>query len=92
MGVQVVLEPGMGSLSGSPSGPGPAPYRVNAKLSITRVGSRAYYKALEALAPQVGGTLWAGGPAGGRALLLCAGQRAMHCGVVAASRSLRPLL
>jgi hypothetical protein len=29
------------------------PYRVNPKLSITRVGTRAYYKALEDLAPQV---------------------------------------
>jgi F0F1-type ATP synthase alpha subunit len=32
---------------------GPVPYSVNPKLSITRVGSRAYYKALEQLAPQI---------------------------------------
>lgn len=32
---------------------GPVPFSVNPKLSITRVGSRAYYKALEQLAPQI---------------------------------------
>eukprot|EP00878_Enallax_costatus_P026220 GHUV01028110.1.p1 GENE.GHUV01028110.1~~GHUV01028110.1.p1 ORF type:complete len:164 (+),score=44.34 GHUV01028110.1:846-1337(+) len=32
---------------------GPVPFSVNPKLSITRVGSRAYYKALEHLAPQI---------------------------------------
>lgn len=40
------------------------PYRANPKLSITRVGTRAYYKALEELAPQVGGCWqlqWGGG-------------------------------
>ena len=31
----------------------PKTYRVNPRLSITRVGTRAYYKALELLAPQV---------------------------------------
>ena len=31
-------------------------YAVNPKLSITRIGTRAYYKALELLAPQVGGS------------------------------------
>jgi F0F1-type ATP synthase alpha subunit len=31
----------------------PKTYRVNPKLSITRVGTRAYYKALELLAPQI---------------------------------------
>lgn len=29
-------------------------YVVNPKLSITRIGTRAYYKALEGMAPQVG--------------------------------------
>lgn len=29
------------------------PYAVNPKLSITRIGTRAYHKAIEALAPQV---------------------------------------
>jgi hypothetical protein len=32
---------------------GPVPYSINPRLSITRVGSRAYYKALEDLAPQI---------------------------------------
>jgi hypothetical protein len=60
---QVVLEPPMSmpSSSSSSSDPqqqqqqhqGPVPYSVNPKLSITRVGSRAYYKALEQLAPQI---------------------------------------
>lgn len=35
------------------SSTGPVPFSVNPKLSITRVGSRAYYKALEQLAPQI---------------------------------------
>lgn len=29
-----------------------APYRANPKLSITRIGTRAYYRALEAVATQ----------------------------------------
>jgi hypothetical protein len=32
---------------------GPVPYSINPKLSVTRIGSRAYYKALEQLAPQI---------------------------------------
>lgn len=32
---------------------GPVPYSINPKLSVTRIGSRAYYKALELLAPQI---------------------------------------
>eukprot|EP00775_Hariotina_reticulata_P002752 gene2752-3047_t len=50
---QVVLEPGMTSLSGDQGAVGPVPYSVNPKLSVTRIGSRAYYKALELLAPQI---------------------------------------
>ncbi|KAG2429129.1 hypothetical protein HYH02_014166 [Chlamydomonas schloesseri] len=47
---QVVLDRKSGqaaALEASPS------YTVNPKLSITRIGTRAYYKAMEALAPQV---------------------------------------
>eukprot|EP00878_Enallax_costatus_P010679 GHUV01011155.1.p1 GENE.GHUV01011155.1~~GHUV01011155.1.p1 ORF type:complete len:682 (+),score=208.59 GHUV01011155.1:600-2645(+) len=51
---QVVLEPSMNAPStSSEAAVGPVPFSVNPKLSITRVGSRAYYKALEHLAPQI---------------------------------------
>lgn len=66
---QVVLEPPTATTSSSPSERstsssstsssgrdsswGSVKYQVNPKLSITRVGSRAYYKALEQLAPQI---------------------------------------
>lgn len=36
---------------------GPVPYSVNPKLSITRVGSRAYYKVSRA-EREGGGTVW----------------------------------
>lgn len=39
--------------SSSDTAVGPVSFSVNPKLSITRVGSRAYYKALEQLAPQI---------------------------------------
>ncbi|GLI64321.1 hypothetical protein VaNZ11_007548 [Volvox africanus] len=47
---QVVLE---GSQQQQQQLPGPVAYSVNPKLSITRIGTRAFYKALEQLAPQV---------------------------------------
>lgn len=42
-----------GPSTSSEAADGPVPFSVNPKLSITRVGSRAYYKALEQLAPQI---------------------------------------
>ncbi|KIY91673.1 F1F0 ATP synthase, alpha subunit, partial [Monoraphidium neglectum] len=51
---QLVLEAPPPSLSpSSPPADGPGPYRANPKLSITRIGSRAYPKVLEELAPQI---------------------------------------
>ncbi len=53
---QLVLEPLAGAAGGSGgSSPPPSrvPYRANPKLSITRVGARAYPRALEVLAPQI---------------------------------------
>ncbi len=52
---QVVLQQqqgqaGAANTQGQPAGC----YVVNPKLSITRIGTRAYYKALEGMAPQVG--------------------------------------
>ncbi|EFJ50639.1 F1F0 ATP synthase, subunit alpha, mitochondrial [Volvox carteri f. nagariensis] len=49
---QAVLSPSSASSSASSAAAPPA-YSVNPKLSITRIGTRAYYKALEQLAPQV---------------------------------------
>lgn len=43
----------MSAPSGGTSVEGPVAFSVNAKLSVTRIGSRAYYKALELLAPQI---------------------------------------
>jgi F0F1-type ATP synthase alpha subunit len=51
--LQVVLEPSMSAPSSSDSGQGPVAFSINPKLSITRIGSRAYSKALEQLAPQI---------------------------------------
>jgi F0F1-type ATP synthase alpha subunit len=50
---QVVLEPSMSVPSSSESVQGPVAFSINPKLSITRIGSRAYSKALEQLAPQI---------------------------------------
>eukprot|EP00879_Flechtneria_rotunda_P031731 GHRR01034686.1.p1 GENE.GHRR01034686.1~~GHRR01034686.1.p1 ORF type:complete len:170 (+),score=67.73 GHRR01034686.1:319-828(+) len=43
----------MSAPSSSTSVKGPVPYTINPKLSVTRIGSRAYYKALELMAPQI---------------------------------------
>eukprot|EP00882_Tetradesmus_deserticola_P005439 GHRQ01005723.1.p1 GENE.GHRQ01005723.1~~GHRQ01005723.1.p1 ORF type:complete len:668 (+),score=308.35 GHRQ01005723.1:398-2401(+) len=50
---QLVLEPSMSAPSSIGSVQGPVAFSVNPKLSITRIGSRAYSKALEQLAPQI---------------------------------------
>ncbi|KAF8063752.1 atpA [Scenedesmus sp. PABB004] len=59
---QVVLEPSMapppapGAADGAAGAAGSAaaaPFSVNARLCVTRIGSRAYCRALEALAPQI---------------------------------------
>jgi hypothetical protein len=47
---QLVLEEMQQQEEGSSSG---SRYRANPKLSVTRIGTRAYYKAMEVLAPQV---------------------------------------
>jgi F-type H+-transporting ATPase subunit alpha len=47
---QIVLEEMPQQQEGSSS----KRYSVNPSLSVTRIGKRAYYKAMEVLAPQVG--------------------------------------
>jgi hypothetical protein len=50
---QAPLPPSPAASLAAAAAPPPLPYSINPKLSVTRIGSRAYYKALEQLAPQI---------------------------------------